>query len=134
MRRIAYLLMAVAGVLTVCAGPAAAIPGEQLGCRVSPPGTGTFTAPECLTNVASGSYSLSFAVLGGSGTYGHSWNTNGRPPQSGCLATTNFCNLRTVAVGGDQFITVSVVITQAGQSATLSATAFVPAVCGQVLC
>ena len=104
-----------------------ALGSESLGCRVS---SGQFHAGHCVASLPRLSYAVGFKVLNGAGAYTYEWNTNGLPVSSGCTSTSDFCDIAASGITDDQTLSVSVTITQAGQSATLPATAFIPAVCG----
>jgi hypothetical protein len=136
-RKLIHVGVAIIGGLVlslVPTSPAAAIGSETLGCRISPSQTWQYTPERCHTTYASSQYTVSFTVLGGSGSYRYSW----RPPVAqivdGCTATTNSCNVRAYGVGASQSLRATVTITQSGRSRTLSATAHIPANCGSVLC
>lgn len=75
--------------------------------------------------------------MGGSGTYTYSWSAVPVPAGSitgGCTSTTDYCSFTIPEVRSDRYLTESVVISQAGSQATISATAFIPAGCGSQLC
>ena len=111
--------------------------GESLGCFVNVGLPGTFTSGHCIASKPRFSYTVPFKVLNESGTYTFAWNTTGLTVSSGCTSTSDTCIISANGIPADQDLTVSVTITQAGQSSTLSATAFIPAVCsfgGPVFC
>ena len=121
------------GTSVMAAGPASAFGGETLGCSISPGRAGTgFCSTSSIPS--SGYYSVSYNVQGGSGTYTYSWTNPGGTVIFGCTSTSNSCAIRVPAVANDQYLTASVVITQGTSHATLSATAFIPAVCGSYFC
>ena len=103
--------------------------GESLGCFVNVGAQGTFTSGSCTASRPRFSYTVNYKVLNESGTYTFAWNTNGAPVSSGCTSTSDTCIISARGIPADQELTVSVTITQSGQSAALSATAFIPAVC-----
>ena len=129
MRKImsALTMAAVAGMLTVfTAAPASALTGnEQLGCYVTPSRTQPYpTAEACANRMAATSYGVKFQVLNGSGTYSYAWSVSAAHTSniaSGCTSTTDYCILGNLTPV--QTVWVSVTISQAGQSATLTAEA-----------
>jgi len=129
MRKLLLSLLSIAATLgfsLVSTSPAMAIGGESLACQVN---AGGLSSPECLPATAAATYTVSFQVVNGSGTYGYSWSVP-RAPLAGCTSTSNYCIISVVPSGGsDLHITGSVTITQSGQSAVLSATATIPATC-----
>ena len=134
MRR--YLPVLAGAVLTLAApfigaSPASAFGGETLGCTGRPGYSGT---SQCGTAVPAGYYGVGYFVQGGSGTYTYSWTVPGGMITGGCTSTTSYCSIRVAAGAGDRELTASVVITQGSSQATLSATAYLPAVCGNYLC
>lgn len=139
MRRYIPLLAAATlalGTSIVSAGSASAFGGESLGCQVSPGGYSPNT-PSCGTSWPASSYQVSYNVVGGSGTYTYSWSAVPVPAGSitgGCTSTTDYCSFTIPEVRSDRYLTESVVISQAGSQATISATAFIPAGCGSQLC
>lgn len=106
-----------------------ALGGESLGCFVNIGLPGQYTSPTCFANRPQFSYTVPFQVLGGSGTYSYAWNTAGLTVSSGCTSSSSACIIAARGIMADQNLTVSVVITQSGQQATLSASAEIPAVC-----
>ena len=129
MRKImsALTIAAGAGMLTVfTAAPASALTGsEQLGCYVTPSRTQPYPVAEaCGNKMAATSYGVKFQVLNGSGTYSYAWSVPAEYTSnigSGCTSTTDYCILGNLTPVRQ--VSVSVTISQAGQSATLTATA-----------
>jgi hypothetical protein len=103
--------------------------GESLGCFVNVGTPGVFSSPTCGPTTPKFTYNVVFKVLNQSGAYSYAWNTSGLTVSSGCTSTSDTCILTVRTIQGDQALTVSVAITQSGQSSTLSATAEIPAVC-----
>ena len=103
-----------------------ALGSESLGCFVAAGVTGQFHSPGCAAARPRSSYVVTFKVLNGSGGYSYSWDTHGL---GDCTSSTDSCSLSVSGITDDQTLRVSVVITQGGQSSTLTATAFIPAVC-----
>lgn len=124
------------GAPITAAGPASAFGGETLGCQVSPGGYNLNT-PNCGTSWPASRYEVSYDVLGGSGTYTYSWSAVPVPAGSitaGCTSSTYYCSFTIPETASDRYLTETVVISQAGSQATLSATAYIPAGCGSQLC
>jgi hypothetical protein len=127
------LLATAAAVLALCVvspGSASAFGGETLNCRVAPSRDGLITPGSCSAEIPAGGYSIGYGVFGGSGTYTYSWTL---PPfqtaAGGCGSTDASCAINVRAITADKSYTVSVQITQGSSTATLSATAEVPATC-----
>lgn len=134
MRRIVSalsVLVAGLGILLVPATPAHAIGGAWLGCAISPSNYHTPLSPACVANKTASQYTVSFRVTGGSGVYGYAWQTAGRFVVGGCTSTSDVCQIRTNPGVEDS---LSVVITQDGQSATLTARYYINHVCGTMWC
>jgi hypothetical protein len=95
--------------------PAQAFGGETLGCRVSPGAVLTWNNP-------SGS------------DYTFSWSYSGPVlyVMAGCTSTSSGCGL--AVANSDAVVSVTVTYSQAGQSATRSATAVIRQFCGSELC
>lgn len=114
-------------------GPAAALGGETLGCRIAPVlGDPPFT-PNCTNHMPAQTYGVGFLVSGLVGTYTFSWQLPaGYTPVSGFCGDSDQCaiNVRNT----DQTIPVSVTLTQGGASETLSSLAIINQFCGSVLC
>jgi hypothetical protein len=106
-----------------------ALGGESLGCFVNVGSPGVYSSPTCDAPSPRFSYTVPFQVLGGSGAYSYAWNTTGLTVSSGCTASSSSCIISARGIAADQTLTVSVVITQSGQQATLSASANIAAVC-----
>jgi hypothetical protein len=122
-RRILLTAAMVLGLAVVPSVEAQALGGEYLGCRVLPADhQAIFTAFSCDGGVPSGTYWLTFRVLGTTGSHTYSWDTGGVPPQYGCTTSSPQCDL-SVSGQTDRHTTVTVTITQNGQSAVISATA-----------
>jgi hypothetical protein len=137
MRRVLSLLAVLIVALGLSAAPAGsawALGGESLLCRVVPvAGNPPFT-PTCSNRkLITGTYSAGFHVFNTSGTYDSiTWNLPaGYPPNPGCGGFD--CSID-MSSSRDQDAVVSVVLTQAGTSVTLTARAHINAVCGTVLC
>jgi hypothetical protein len=139
MRKVFAALMVVATTIVMAGlttGPAAALGSERLGCYITP----THTVPlqlhanSCSTGMMASSYQATFGVMNQNGSYSYAWSV---PAQyagnitSGCT-TTERCNLSNLIAGSE--VTVSVTITQNGQSAKLSATAYINQWCGNIPC
>lgn len=74
---------------------------------------------------------------GESGAYAFAWNITGRGEitvVSGCDSTSDLCFLEVPSNRTDKVISVSVTLTQNGQSRMVNAIAEIPAVCGTVDC
>jgi len=128
MKKLAFLVP-VAVLAAVVPSRSEAFGGESLGCFVNVGSPGSYTSPTCDAPSPRFSYTVPFQVLGGSGTYSYAWNTSGLTVSSGCTSTSSSCIISARGIPADQTLTVSVVITQAGQQATLSASANIAAVC-----
>lgn len=128
----AIVLLAVALVVGT-SGPAAALGGETLGCRIVPVlGDPPFT-PNCTNHMPARTYGVGFVVAGLNGTYTFTWHLPaGYTPVSGFCGNTNQCAIN---VGNlDQIITVTVTLTQNGVSETLTSRAIINEFCGSQLC
>jgi hypothetical protein len=138
MRRILALLgafVAAVALTAVFTGSASALGGEQLGCRLLPSSTSTYTSPTCRAQSKSAVYDIQFQVSNTTGSgIGTTWSVPaGYPVLGGCTSNSLGCEISAHSTT-DQNITVSVVVTQAGATERLSATAIVIAVCGQMFC
>jgi hypothetical protein len=136
MRRYVPILAAASLALAaplVGASSASAFGGETLGCSVNPGGYGSGQS-SCGTSVPASSYSVGYNVQGGSGSYTYSWTVHGGTITAGCTSTTDYCAINAIEIANDRYLTASVVITQGSSQATLSATAYIPAGCGNYLC
>jgi hypothetical protein len=118
-------LAAAFGLSLLSASTATAIGGESLGCQVNSGGT---TANSCSASQPAGSYTVTYTVLNGSGSYSYAWSVAG-PQVGGCTSTSNYCIVSRPRIMSDANYYGSVQITQAGQSANLGASAFIPATC-----
>jgi hypothetical protein len=127
-------ILAAAG-LVATATPAHAFGQEVLGCRVSPGPATTFTNP-CINRRGASQYNAGFWLqnLSGSG-YTFSWSWSGGPVLgivAGCTSTSDGCGLW--VANSDTTVTATVTYSQAGQTASRSATAIIRQFCGSVLC
>jgi len=117
----------IGGALAATATPASAV-GGTLFCQVISNHTGSSGGSEpgsCGPSVADSSYVLDYGVAGGSAPY--SWSVpGGHTVIGGCNSSSPFCDITARGVTHDQEITVSV--------SGISATAFIPAVCGSEFC
>ncbi|HEX5401044.1 MAG TPA: hypothetical protein VFX16_01940 [Pseudonocardiaceae bacterium] len=134
MRKIVPLLGALIATLTFClvpVGSASAFGAEQLECRiVSGPIVPAFAPGECFPNNPAGSYSVSFEVFNGTGSYTYTWTVpSGFSGYAGCGSTDPGCAFSVGATRADKLINASVVVHQGGSSETLTAQADVPATC-----
>ncbi|WP_410622814.1 hypothetical protein [Amycolatopsis sp. cmx-8-4] len=136
MRKSAALVstvMLAAGIGVLTAGPAAALGGETYGCQVSPGPVGSYTGNCHNSAKFHGPYSAGFAVGGAAAGTTYTWHVPaGYQTAPGLCTTTAGC--RVDGLTGDDEVTVSVTLTQNGATETLSATAFILAVCGNVYC
>jgi hypothetical protein len=138
MRKIisAFTVAAFAVVLTLTtAAPASALTGtEKLGCSVTPSPTQPNPTPKiCSNKMAASSYTADFQVLNERGPYSYAWSVPaGYNVLSGCTSGLDYCIINNLVPV--QQVSVSVIITQAGQSATLMAAAIINAYCGSVPC
>jgi hypothetical protein len=118
--------------LSVDAASAASSP--SLGCNIQP-STGDNFDQFCGTSDAASTYGVTYLVPGGTGTFSYAWTVpNSGTVALGCTSTSNTCVIDVSANEEDRRLTASVVVTQDGSSATLSATALINAVCGDVFC
>jgi hypothetical protein len=114
--------------------PAQAFGGETLGCRVSPGAVLTWNNP-CYNNRPASVYNAGFNVNNLSGSdYTFSWSYSGPVlyVMAGCTSTSSGCGL--AVANSDAVVSVTVTYSQAGQSATRSATAVIRQFCGSELC
>jgi hypothetical protein len=135
-RRTLSLLTATAAALAatlVPTGTASALGGEYLECEIGPaPFTwGVNCFPERIANPDD----IVFQVFNKAGSgYSFSWTLEGRRTIiRGCGPTDDFCEA-TTHVASDHEVTATVVVSQNGSSETLSATAYIYAVCGKFWC
>lgn len=131
---VATALLAAGGLTFVSATPAQAFGGETFGCRVAP-GTDLVWRSACYNNRSASTYNAGFAVLNTTGTgYTYDWNISGSYLYVivGCTQTSSDCAL--AMPNADGHVHVTVTYTQAGQSATKSATAIIRQFCGAYLC
>jgi hypothetical protein len=128
----AIALMAAAFVVGT-SGPAAALGGETLGCRIVPVlGNPPFT-PNCTNHMPARTYGVGFVVSGLNGAYTFTWHLPaGYTPVSGFCGNFDQCAINTGNF--DQIITVTVTLTQNGVSETLSSRAIINEFCGNQLC
>ncbi|MGI9149861.1 MAG: hypothetical protein ACR2IK_25505 [Chloroflexota bacterium] len=134
---LAILAIALAAIAATVANavPASAFGSEQLGCYVSPSHTAPQPSPYCSDGMPSTSYSATFGVLNESGAYSYAWSVPTWYTSKiamGCTAGYDYCVLSNLRPVGE--ITVSVTISQNGQSSTLSATADIEPWCGNYFC
>jgi hypothetical protein len=121
------------GLAVLTTGPASALGSESLGCIIEPSNATAVTQGFCSTQSPGSSYSASYVVLNGSGSYSYAWTVPlGRRVINGCTSSSSNCVLSVQGTAADQWVAVSVVISQNGASETLSAQAFFPAVCGDL--
>jgi len=113
---------------------ASAASGPVLVCNIQPSGIFTY-GDICDTAYAASTYSIDFQVQGGSGTYSYAWTV---PPHFtisyGCTSTSSECTLTIRGTMAEHDITMPVALTQGGTQTTLTAEAYIPAVCGKDLC
>jgi hypothetical protein len=139
MRKLLLALLAIASTIAavgLTAGPASALGGERLGCYITP----TSTVPPQLHagNCSDGpgsTYQATFGLMYQNGSYGYTWSVPAEYAShiyTGCTTNSERCTLTNLTPTSE--ITVSVTITQSGQSATLSATAYINQWCGQISC
>lgn len=93
-------------------GPASAFGAEQLECRiVSGPVVPAFQAGECTANNPAASYSVSFEVFNGTGSYTYTWTVPTTfTDYGGCGSTDVGCAFDVRAIKADQLVTASVVV------------------------
>jgi hypothetical protein len=130
--------------LVVGSGPANAFGGEVLGCSVNWGGP-TWTANSCGGGGSpDGKYLITYAVHNLSGTYSYNWTvtapsggtvttpcpvTGGPCVYSGCTATSSTCTVQVGEGIKPKTFTATLVLTQSGQSRTLTAQASIPGAC-----
>lgn len=117
------------------ATPATAIGDETFGCRIAP-GYEFQWLQYCTNTKPAGLYNVAFAVQNTSGSYTYSWSIDG-PYQyviTGCTSTSPTCAVAVPGGQSDKEITGTVTFTQAGQSATRQAYAYVHGYCGSEYC
>jgi hypothetical protein len=109
-----FAVLAVIGMMLIIpAGSAAAIGGEQLGCKVTP-GIDEVWPDFCYGGgVPSTTYAARLEVANGSGTYTYEWATPG-PLALGCRSIDNDCTIFVRASQSDWLLTVAVGINQNG--------------------
>ena len=113
---------------------AASAAGPSLGCNIQPSYNDNFTGG-CGTPVAATAYGVTYLVQGTTGTPSFAWTVpSSGKVAAGCTSTSDVCSINVRALAEDQRLTASVVVTQGGSSTTLSATAFINAVCGRFFC
>ena len=138
MRKILAILAIVLAAIAASvasAVPASAFGGEQLGCYVSPSHTPPQPAPYCSDSMPYSSYSATFGVQNESGAYSFAWSVPALYTSKiamGCTSGYDYCVLSNLTPTRE--ITVSVTISQNGQSSTLSATADIEPWCGNYFC
>ena len=133
LRSLCAIVPLAAALVVVTSGPAAALGGETLGCRVVPVlGNPPFT-PNCTNHMPARTYGVGFVVSGLNGAYTFAWQLPaGYTPVSGFCGNTNQCAIN---VGNfDQTIPVTVTLTQNGATETLRSEAIINEFCGSQLC
>lgn len=120
------------------AGSAAAFGGESLACTITPGGGGIYLN-DCSTATPASAYGVTYKVQNGTGTYTYAWTvpTAGAgviTGETGCTSSSPTCSIGVKPGASDRILTATVVISQGGSQATLTSTADIPAVCGNVLC
>lgn len=117
MRRFLAILAAcgIALGLTVGLTGQASAAGETLACRIAPaPMTTPFTSPTCGPHMAASSYSVAFVVQNETSPFTAAWSVPaGLTIAGGCTSNATGCTLQVSSVH-DQFITVSVTLTENG--------------------
>jgi hypothetical protein len=128
----AIAVLAVAFVVAT-SGPAAALGGETLGCRIVPVlGDPPFTS-NCTNHMPATTYGVGFVVSGLTGTYTFTWHLPaGYTPVSGFCGNFDQCAIN--VSNANQTIRVSVTLTQNGSSETLNSLAVINEFCGSQLC
>jgi hypothetical protein len=137
MRRIIPLLATAAlalGTSAFASGTASAAGGESLTCGIGGGGSYDNGTSSCGDSWPQSSYSIGYSVAGGSGAYTYAWTVPGASAHYGCGASDNYCSVTEPEIANDRYYTATVVITQGGYQATLSATAYIPAGCGSQMC
>jgi hypothetical protein len=136
MRKVFLLLSAA---LIALSGPVfaiqpAAASGPSLTCNIQPSNNDNFTT-RCSTTRAVNTYTLDYLVQGGTGTYTYAW-TYPEPSTvlAGCTSTNPDCEISVFHGSQDDTYTATVVLTQNGTHTTLTASAFIPAVCPPMFC
>jgi hypothetical protein len=122
-----------AGLLT--ATPASALGNETFGCQTSPGPAGPYLG-NCHNSAkyGPGPFSAGFLVQGAAAGTTYTWTVPaGYQVLAGtCTSTSSGCRVDNLV--GDTGVVVSVKLSQGGQSRTLSATAVIAQVCGDVFC
>jgi len=120
-------------------GPAVALGNEQLGCYVLPASGSQPPQPSpgfCWNNsMPAGSYSANFRVMNLNGSYSYAWSVPAlyaSKVTSGCTSTSSYCVIGNLTP--TRAVTVSVTISQSGQSSSLEATAYIEQWCGNSYC
>jgi hypothetical protein len=140
MRKVFSALAVAAAATTLAvvdAGTASALGGEQLGCYVSPTRTYPQASPDyCYNNsMPASSYTATFQVMNLNGSYSYAWSVPALYASkivSGCTSSSSTCVLGNLTP--TKVITVSVTISQSGQSSSLEATADIEPWCGNDWC
>lgn len=134
MAHLAVWVVAATAGATAAGSPAQAFGAETLGCRVSPGVVLSWQNP-CTNSQGAGSYNAGFSLrnLSGGG-YTFSWSYSGPVLSvlSGCTSTSSDCALAVPNADGDTVVTLT--YSQAGQTATRSATATITRYCGSEPC
>ena len=102
--------------------------GTELKCAVQPPATPTYTANSCGSSIPYSNYTVLYKVFApAGGSYSFAWTV---PPvrhqaiASGCTSTSNLCYLSVARSGSDTENTISVVVTDLSNGATLTDDAY----------
>ena len=136
MRRTALFMSMVAALLIGVALPLtpASATGPSLACNIQPSNNDNFNVM-CGTSIPTTSYTISYVVQGGSGTYTYSWTPPaGGTNTGGCTSTTFYCDVSVHHGDLDHSYVATVVLTQGGTKTTLKSTAFIAGVCGNMFC
>lgn len=129
----ATALVAAAGFSVLAAGPASALGGETFGCRISPGPAGSYSSNCHNSAKYHAPYSAGFLVQGAAAGTTYAWTVPaGRQIAPGTCGTTAGCRIDNLS--GDDFIPVSVTLTQGSAAETLTAYATIIPVCGNVYC
>jgi len=137
MRKALLTLAGAAAIIFSVVPPTAASASGSpvLACLIEPNvGGAHLTAGFCGTAKAASSYTITFEVQGGSGTYTYTWTYPSGYTVYGCTSTSDICRLEGVQATHDVDLSVTVVIQQGSSSATLSADAAIAQVCGINFC
>jgi hypothetical protein len=104
-----------------------------MGCNIQPSRNDNFIS-HCSTSYAATSYEVDYSVAGAASGATFAWTPPaGKTIVSGCTSAYSYCVVSTYA-GGDMHLVGSVVVTESGTNYNFSATAFIPAICGNEVC